>query len=110
MFSGKLTFYDLVECPVCFEEKPGVKQVRCEHKICIDCFKRCNYGGEYIPQPEFPYSGEIEDEYDNNPDDDKWKEYPLIKKYKEEWVLYELTKDETYRREKSLRICGICRQ
>lgn len=109
-YSGKLTFYDSVECPVCLEEKPGVKQVRCEHKICIDCFKRCNYGGEYIPQPVFPYSEEIEDEYDNNPDNDKWREYPLIKKYKEDWVLYELTKDETYRREKSLRICGICRK
>jgi hypothetical protein len=108
-FNGKLTFYESVECPICFEDKPGVKQVHCDHKVCIDCFKRCRYGGT-IPQPVFPYPREIEDEYDNDTDDSKWVNDPLIIKYNEDWILYESKCDEAHYRETSLRICGICRK
>jgi len=104
-----LTFYESVECPVCLEDKAGVKQVNCDHKVCIDCFKRCHYGGN-IAQPVFPYSREIEDEYDANPDDTKWIDDPLIIKYNADWVIYEKKVDETYYREASLRVCGICRK
>lgn len=108
-FGRILTFYESVECPICFEDKPGVKQINCDHKVCIDCFKRCRYGGT-IPHPIFPYPHEIEDEYDNDPDDSKWVNDPLIIKYNEDWILYESKCDEEYYRETSLRICGICRK
>ena len=110
VYNGNLTFYDSVECPVCLEDKPGVKQVNCDHTVCIDCFKRCHYGGNNIPQPVFPYSREIEDEYDSNTDDNKWMNDPLIIKYNNDWVVYENKVDETYYREASLRVCGICRK
>jgi hypothetical protein len=109
-FGTKLTFYESVECPICLEDKPGVKQVNCDHKVCIDCFKRCHYGSDNIPQPVFPYPREIEDEYDNDPDDSKWINDPLIIKYNEECIARENKCDETYYREASLRICGICRK
>lgn len=110
MFYEKLTFYKSVECPVCLEDKPGVKQVNCDHTVCIDCFKRCHYGGNNIQKPVFPYSREIEDEYDSNPDDSKWMNDPLIIKYNDDWVIYENKVDEIYYREASLRVCGICRK
>ena len=108
-FSAKLTFHESIDCPICLENKPGVKQVHCEHTACLDCFKRCKFGGKY-PQPVFPYSEEIEDEYDSNPDDPKWINDPLIKKYNDDFKLYEATLDAIYEREKSLRVCGICRK
>jgi hypothetical protein len=106
---GKLTFYDSVECPICLEEKPGVKRINCDHNVCIDCFVRCHYG-EKILQPVFPYSEQVEDEYDNNPGDNKWKEDLLIQNYIKEWKVYEEKEDEAYLREESLRVCGICRR
>jgi hypothetical protein len=105
---GKLVFTDNIDCPICFEVKMGVKQINCDHKICIDCFKRCHYGIHYIPQPVFPYSREIEDEWFNG--DPRWVNDALIKKYEKECELYELTIDETYEKEASLRICSICRK
>jgi len=108
-FNGKLTFYDSVECPVCLENKPGVKQINCDHKICIDCFKRCQYG-QSTPQPPFPYSEEIEDEYEENHHDPRWVNDPLIKKYNEAWAEYEAMRNINDAKEKSLRLCGICRK
>jgi hypothetical protein len=108
-YRGKLTFYDSVECPVCLDTKPGVKQPNCDHMICIDCFTRCRYG-EIIQQPVFPYSRDIEDEYDNAQDDPKWLNDVLIKKYKDEWLLYETAVDDNYRKEQGLRVCGLCRK
>ena len=107
-FNGKLTFYDSVECPICLENKSGVKQVNCDHTACIDCFKRCNYG-QAISQPIFPYPEDIEDEYEENHDDPKWANDPLIKKYNEEFILYEHSLDINHMKEASLRVCGICR-
>lgn len=38
--AGKLVFLpDNVYCPVCWEDKPGVKQAFCEHTLCTDCFR-----------------------------------------------------------------------
>ena len=108
-FKGKLTFHDSVECPVCFENKPGVKQVNCDHSVCIDCFKRCNYG-QTIPQPQFPYSEEIEDEYDSNQDDPRWVNDPLIIKWNEDFQKYEELCEANYAREESLRVCALCRK
>lgn len=108
-YNGKLTFYDSVDCPICLENKPGVKQVNCEHTVCIDCFKRCRFG-QTIPEPPFPYSEEIEDEYEENHDDPRWVNDPLIKKYNDDFKKYEELCEANYAREESLRVCGICRK
>jgi hypothetical protein len=107
---GNLEFRDNTECPICFETRMGVKQVNCEHTICIKCFHRCNYTRDYIPQPQFPYSSDIEDEYDNNHTDLRWTHDPLIKKYNDDWILYELKVEEAEKNEACLRICSICRK
>jgi hypothetical protein len=109
MMWGNLEFTDNIECPICFETKKGVKQLKCDHKICVDCFRRCNYG-EKKPQPVFPYSNEIEEEHDEDHDNPKWLEDPLIVKYRLEWIQYEIDEDTTYEKEASLRICSICRK
>lgn len=107
---GNLKFTENIECPICLETKMGVKQLNCEHNVCVDCFKRCHYSRDYIPQPQFPYSREIEDEYDNSRDDIRWINDPLIQKYNEDWELYEIKVDETYENEASLRVCPLCRK
>ena len=73
---GVLEIRENIECPVCCETTQGISQPKCDHFVCIDCFKRCYYGEE-IEQPPFPYP-EIEEEYDDYPNNPKWKtEYPL---------------------------------
>lgn len=109
LYNGKLTFYDSLECPVCYENKPGVKQINCDHTLCIDCFQRCMYG-QKMPQPPFPYSKEIEDEYENNHDDTRWVNDPLIKKYNRDFQLYEAMSEANFVREGNLRICVLCRK
>lgn len=111
-YNGKLTFYDSVECPICLEDKPGVKQINCDHTICIDCFKLCIYGyrSRAIPEPVFPYSADIEDDYENNHADPKWKNDKLIIKYNNEWKIYQIILDMQYESEQSLRICSLCRR
>ena len=110
-FTGKgtLQFLDQVDCPVCFEQKRGVSQPRCDHFICIDCFKRCYYGDE-DGEPAFPYP-EIEDEYYMDEDNPKWdNEYPLIRVYNDKWTSWENRKVEKYVNETNLRICPLCRK
>ena len=111
-FNGKLTFYDSVDCPICLEDKPGVKQINCDHKVCIDCFKLCMYGtrSRSIPQTVYPYPANIEDEYENNHEDPKWKNDPLIIKYNQDFRNYEMILDLNHEKESSLRVCSLCRK
>ncbi len=88
MFRKELVFKDDVECPICFETKKGITQPNCEHAICIECFRDCYYGK--YDEPDFPYSKDIEEEYDEY-DDDLYNapksfldKYPLIREYEEE--------------------------
>lgn len=47
---------DHLECPICLEYKIGISQPRCNHKVCVDCFKRCHYGDKNVEEePSFPY-------------------------------------------------------
>jgi len=96
MFRKELVFKDDVECPICFETKKGITQPNCEHAICIECFRDCYYGK--YDEPDFPYSKDIEEEYDEYDDYDLREEYddlynapksfldkyPLIREYEEE--------------------------
>lgn len=81
---------------------------RCEHSVCIECFKRCYYGSKEN-EPEFPYP-EIEEEYDDDPENPKWNNYPLIQIYNEEYDIWLDEKEEKYLNEENLRKCPLCRK
>jgi hypothetical protein len=100
-----------LECPICLEINLCISQPKCDHSICISCFKRCYYGDENRDnEPIFPYSEEIEDEYYDNTEDIKWVNYPLIQFYNEEWNKWNDEKEEKYEKEEYLRKCSICRK
>jgi hypothetical protein len=47
---------DNTECPICLETKICITQPKCEHFTCIDCFKRCHYGDDFLDDPIFLFS------------------------------------------------------
>ena len=109
---GILDIIDNIECPICLEYKQGISQPRCEHYLCIDCFKRCYFSEEndINNEPIFPYS-DIEELYYQDSSNPKWEiEYPLIKVYNEECNKWEEMCDEKYDSEEYLRICPLCRK
>jgi len=109
---GELIFSNNLECPICLQNKRCVSQPRCEHFACLNCFKRCYFLDQSDDgAPEFPYDSEIEEEYNENPDDPKWDiNYPLIEEYNEMWNEWDDTKREKYDNEKYLRVCPLCRK
>lgn len=40
---GKLEIRDNLECPICLNVTRGISNPRCNHTLCIDCFKDCYY-------------------------------------------------------------------
>ena len=75
----------------------GITLPKCEHAICIQCFRDCYYGK--YDEPDFPYSKDIEEEYEEyggmreeyGDYDDLYdapksflEQYPLIREYEEE--------------------------
>jgi hypothetical protein len=67
------------------------------------------YGSERSGEPEFPYP-DIEDEYDEDPENPKWKdEYPLIEKYITDWNKWDDNYEEEYAKNNNLRNCPLCR-
>jgi hypothetical protein len=107
---GILEISDNLECPICMENKRSITQPNCEHTLCIECFKRCYYGDpDTDNEPKFPYP-DIEDEYNDDPENQKWEsEYPLIKIYNEEWNKWDDKRYEKYNNEEYLRHCPLCR-
>ncbi len=106
---GVLEITKKLECPICLEIKKCISLPRCEHSVCIECFKRCYYGSEEN-EPAFPYP-EIEDEYDNDSENPKWNNnYPLIEIYNEEYEIWLDEKEEKYSNEEYLRKCPLCRK
>lgn len=78
---GDLPLHNNKECPVCLETKQGVEMPRCNHTTCIDCLKDMY---RFFDEPDFPYSIEIQDEYEEDPENPVWElYYPLIKDYQE---------------------------
>ena len=107
---GILEISSNLKCPICLEIKDAISQPRCNHSLCISCFKRCYYGDENLEdEPIFPYP-EIENEYYNDINNIKWENYPLIKMYNEEWYKWNDVKRENYEQEEYLRRCPICRK
>ena len=98
------------ECPVCLETTTCVVLPSCKHPICETCFKRCHFPKD-PPQPEFPYSDEIQEAYDDDDDNPKWhQDYPLIKKWRQELERWSDDKEERFERESYLRVCALCRK
>lgn len=108
---GILEISDNIECPICLEVKKCISQPRCNHSLCISCFKRCYFGDKDTEgEPEFPYP-DIEDEYFDDPENIKWtNDYPLIEIYNEKCSNWEVERWEKYDNESNLRICPLCRQ
>jgi hypothetical protein len=92
-WKGILEMSNNLECHICLEIKECISQPRCNHSLCISCFKRCYYGDENIEgKPIFPYP-DIEDEYDDDTENIKWaNDYPLIKIYYEKLDKWEREK------------------
>lgn len=105
---GILEFIDNYECVICMETKRCISQPKCNHFICIDCFKRCYYGDK-SGEPEFPYP-EIEEEYYDDQENPKWDNYPLISIYNKNWNAWDDNRIEKYERETNLRCCPLCRK
>jgi hypothetical protein len=110
MLFGEFKFKEPMECPICFDVKHGLSQLKCDHFICVDCFKRCYYGDEDREnEPKFPYP-ELEEEYFHDMDNVKWNEYPLIYIFHNEWNMWDDKRMEKYDNEESLRHCPLCRK
>lgn len=105
---GVLNTIDSIDCPICLEHKKGISYPRCNHMVCIDCFKRCMYGDD-SGQPKFPYP-DIEDEYYDEPEKPKWKnDYPLIEVYERDYDNWEDNTNDKNKIETYLRLCPACR-
>jgi hypothetical protein len=65
------------------------------------------YGDEDLEnEPKFPYSYEIEEEYDNRDDDDpRWEHDPNIIRWRDEWNAW----DDARQPGANLHICPLCR-
>ena len=107
---GILEISDNLECPICLENKRSITQPNCEHTLCIECFKRSYYGDDVTEnEPRFPYPN-IEDEYYDDQDNQKWEtDYPLIKIHDEEWNKWDYEKVKKYQKETYLHNCPLCR-
>lgn len=111
---GELDFESNIRCPVCFETADGVSYPNCDHKACIQCFKRSWYGDhDETDRPKFPFP-EIEDEYYDDRHSDtntKWAKYrPQIDAYEEEDRAWEDIQMEKCQKEEYLRKCPLCRK
>lgn len=100
---GELSILNDIECPICFETGTGVMQSRCDHCICVKCFKRCYFGSD--EKPEFPYTKDIEDYYNETDEcSEEWySKYPLVKDYEDKVEQGFINGDNLQR-------CCICRK
>ena len=107
---GILEISDNVECPICYDVGRSISYPNCEHTVCIKCFKRCYYGDDHAEnEPKFPYP-DIKDEYYDNEENPKWdNDYPLIKKYNEDWNKWDNEKNQKYENAEYLQKCSLCR-
>jgi hypothetical protein len=109
-FGGKLDTVETTDCPVCLETKPGVVMPRCTHSMCVGCFKRCMYGEPDEPEPKFPYSEDVENEWHEDQDSAEFlARYPLVVKYNQDWNSWDDRRQVKYEKEENLRHCPYCR-
>lgn len=109
---GELPVLEDAECPVCLETGAAVTQPRCEHHVCVACFKRCYYGPEPIAQPDFPYARDVEDQYDDDDvcSDEWYATYPLVREYEAALDACEDLDAQRFASEDNLRCCPLCRK
>lgn len=102
---GNLTFFaNLDKCCICLgENKVGVSQPKCRHTICLDCFKKCYFTNVDIDEPVFPYG------IDEDPDDVKWDNDPLVIKYRDDYDIWEDEQDKLYKEQEELKRCPLCK-
>ena len=105
---GILKAVDNVECPICLETTRCVTQPKCEHTICVECFKRCYYGDyNEKTRPKFPYSKEYEQSYYSDYNNPLWINDKAVKKWLDDWDKWNkimLLKNE---KENYLQLCPI---
>jgi len=112
--SGVLQRLDDIECPVCFEEnKVGVRLPKCEHVLCTECFKKCFmtwWDDDRTGEPPFPYDSDIEKEYIDDQDNQKWKHDELIQEWNNEWNKWDDERQDIIEQQhKLLAKCPLCR-
>lgn len=105
---NRLEFSENEECIICNETTKCVKQLNCSHKTCITCFKRCYYGEKPPPQPEFPYSEDVYQRYENN--DQEILNDPKVKQWLKDLDTWDFNECKKRRQEEYLRKCPMCRQ
>jgi hypothetical protein len=103
---GILDIGKILKCPTCSDvSSKSVTHPRCDHTLCIKCFKLCYYGPEFSKEkPLFPFP-EIEKEYYDDIKNPKFKsKKPLIDMYNKKldnWYIDE----ENYLSHKECPIC-----
>ena len=112
---GILEITNNIQCPVCNKEKTCISQPYCNHSLCVECFKECyGYNWEYdIEEPNFPYSKDIELEYEDfnykEEIEEFEKKYPLMINYNIECDKWHDDSIKEYCKIKdTLGICPIC--
>lgn len=106
---GVLPIIENAECPVCLETVICVSQPKCDHYLCIECFRRCYYG-KRLERPAFPHPC-IEEEYLEDIENIKWIiNYPSIYYYEQKFKLILAKEEEMFSEESNLRLCPLCRK
>lgn len=107
---GVLTYLEDLECCICFEIKICVSQPKCDHFICLDCFKTCYFGKLGAVEPVFPYSDEIKDKYLNSMDDPEWEDDEKISYYLNELEIWYKSTLSSNLTQQYLKCCALCRK
>ena len=105
-----------LECPICMETSICITLEKCNHAVCVECFKRCyrTTNEPYEPYPVRPYPDEVMGEYYDDISSDREKEmrelYPLIITYDDAVDKWEENEAIMYQNEANLRLCPLCRK
>ena len=109
MFGKKLDVVENADCPVCLQTTVSIVMPNCTHSVCAVCFKRRIYGSPDSPEPVFPYSDEVENEWYTDQNDINFlARYPLVIDYSRDWIRWDRQREEKYADEESLRVCPVC--
>jgi len=110
---GELNVTPSAECPICLDTTVGVSQPRCDHYVCVPCFRRCYYGPKPTVQPKFPYSNAILEEYETMVEgaSDEWlTRFPLVRQWENQIeACCDLDEERCAAETSSLSKCPICR-
>lgn len=94
-FGRKTLNFKVATCPVCLEETTCV-ELKCNHFLCVKCFKRCTLG-DWGDNPDLTFDWETSTQ-------------EQINEHNEKYRIWEKSKEEQYTNEKYLRKCPLCRE